>query len=171
MRKNVTRKAFRRRYRDVFKGDAEWRKIKVKPAASPIKWDANSTYVQNPPYFAGMTMTPDAGDRHRRCPHARIVPRFDHHRPHLARRFDQGRLARPAVILSARCRPHRLQLLWIAARQSRGDDARHLRQYPHQEPDGAGRRRAASPSTIPRGEQMPIYDAAMQYQAPTTFRW
>jgi aconitate hydratase len=38
-------------------------------------------------------------------------------------------------------RPAGLQLLRLAARQSRGDDARHVRQHPHQEPDGAGRRR------------------------------
>ena len=37
--------------------------------------------------------------------------------------------------------PGRLQLLRLAPRQPRGDDARHLRQYPHQERDGAGRRR------------------------------
>ena len=35
----------------------------------------------------------------------------------------------------------RLQPVRHAARQSRSDDARHLRQYPAQEPDGAGRRR------------------------------
>ena len=29
VRKNVTRKAFAKRYKDVFKGDAQWRKIKV----------------------------------------------------------------------------------------------------------------------------------------------
>jgi aconitate hydratase len=59
MRRHVTAKAFRRRYGDVFKGDAEWRKIKVKPTLT-YRWDVNSTYVQNPPYFTGMTLTPDS---------------------------------------------------------------------------------------------------------------
>jgi aconitate hydratase len=58
VRKHVTAKAFRQRYGDVFKGDAAWRKIKVKGGLT-YQWDANSTYVQNPPYFTGMTLTPD----------------------------------------------------------------------------------------------------------------
>jgi aconitate hydratase len=59
VRRHVTPKAFRQRYGDVFKGDAEWRKIKVKPTLT-YQWDVNSTYVQNPPYFTGMTLTPDS---------------------------------------------------------------------------------------------------------------
>src|SRR5439155_2808125 len=58
VRKNVTRAAFQRRYKDVFKGDAEWRKIKIEGGLT-FKWSPSSTYVQNPPYFAGMTMTPE----------------------------------------------------------------------------------------------------------------
>src|SRR6185436_337917 len=58
VRKNVTRAAFLKRYKDVFKGDAEWRKIKIAGGLT-FKWSPSSTYVQNPPYFAGMTMTPE----------------------------------------------------------------------------------------------------------------
>ena len=36
---------------------AEWRKIKVEGGLT-YGWDARSTYVQNPPYFAGMSLTP-----------------------------------------------------------------------------------------------------------------
>ncbi|MCX7345385.1 MAG: aconitate hydratase AcnA, partial [Alphaproteobacteria bacterium] len=57
VRKNVTRKAFAKRYKDVFKGDAQWRKIKVTKGMN-YAWDATSTYVANPPYFDGLTMTP-----------------------------------------------------------------------------------------------------------------
>jgi aconitate hydratase len=57
VRKNVTRKAFAKRYKDVFKGDAQWRKIKVTKGMN-YSWDAKSTYVANPPYFEGLTMTP-----------------------------------------------------------------------------------------------------------------
>ena len=57
VRKNVTRKAFAKRYADVFKGDAQWRKIKVTKGMN-YDWDLNSTYVANPPYFEGLTMTP-----------------------------------------------------------------------------------------------------------------
>ena len=44
---------FTRKYGDVFKGDANWRKIAVKGGLT-YKWDDRSTYVQNPPYFDGM---------------------------------------------------------------------------------------------------------------------
>jgi len=57
VRKNVTRKAFAKRYKDVFKGDAQWRKIKVTKGMN-YAWDSASTYVANPPYFDGLTMTP-----------------------------------------------------------------------------------------------------------------
>ncbi|MGB8314634.1 MAG: aconitate hydratase AcnA [Aestuariivirga sp.] len=57
VRKHVTRKAFAKRYKDVFKGDAEWRKIKVTKGLT-YAWDGKSTYVASPPYFEGMSMTP-----------------------------------------------------------------------------------------------------------------
>jgi aconitate hydratase len=51
--KNVTKQIFARKYADVFKGDANWRKIAVKGGLT-YAWDDRSTYVQNPPYFEGM---------------------------------------------------------------------------------------------------------------------
>jgi aconitate hydratase A / 2-methylisocitrate dehydratase len=51
--KNITKQMFTRKYGDVFKGDANWRKIAVKGGLT-YKWDDRSTYVQNPPYFEGM---------------------------------------------------------------------------------------------------------------------
>ena len=57
VRKNVTRKAYAKRYKDVFKGDTQWRKIKVTKGMN-YAWDQNSTYVANPPYFDGLAMTP-----------------------------------------------------------------------------------------------------------------
>jgi len=57
MKKCISAKLFRDRYSDVFKGDANWRKIK--PAAGETyKWNSSSTYVQNPPYFTTMKKTP-----------------------------------------------------------------------------------------------------------------
>ncbi|TPL69799.1 aconitate hydratase AcnA [Mesorhizobium sp. B2-4-1] len=52
--KNVTRELFARKYADVFKGDENWQNVKA-PEGQTYAWDDNSTYVQNPPYFAGMT--------------------------------------------------------------------------------------------------------------------
>jgi aconitate hydratase len=48
---------FKRQYADVFKGDAEWRELEV-PRGETYTWQSDSTYVKNPPYFDGMTMTP-----------------------------------------------------------------------------------------------------------------
>ncbi len=58
IKKFVTKKVFKSRYADVFKGDVNWRKVKA-PMGETYKWDMSSTYVQNPPYFEGMTMTPE----------------------------------------------------------------------------------------------------------------
>ena len=44
-------------YANVFRGDANWIAIKT-PAGKVYSWDNKSTYVKNPPYFDGMTMTP-----------------------------------------------------------------------------------------------------------------
>jgi aconitate hydratase len=57
IRKSVTASAFRARYADVFKGDANWRSVKVKKGQT-YDWDIGSTYVQNPPYFDGMKIAP-----------------------------------------------------------------------------------------------------------------
>jgi len=48
---------FRKSYGNVFTGDANWSSIKV-PAGKIYSWEDKSTYVRNPPYFDGMTMTP-----------------------------------------------------------------------------------------------------------------
>ena len=57
VRKTMSKAMFTRKYGDLFEGDAHWRKIKVEAAAT-FKWDRKSTYVQNPPYFVGMSKTP-----------------------------------------------------------------------------------------------------------------
>ncbi|MCZ7660419.1 MAG: aconitate hydratase AcnA [Xanthobacteraceae bacterium] len=57
IRKVITKNLFARKYADVFKGDTRWRKITVKGGMT-YNWDAKSTYVQNPPYFVGMSRMP-----------------------------------------------------------------------------------------------------------------
>ena len=57
IQENITRELFKSRYADVFKGDPNWQKIKTASSLT-YPWDQSSTYVQNPPYFNGMTMTP-----------------------------------------------------------------------------------------------------------------
>jgi aconitate hydratase len=53
IRKSINKQMFTRKYGDVFKGEANWRKISVKGGLT-FKWDDRSTYVQNPPYFEDM---------------------------------------------------------------------------------------------------------------------
>ena len=53
----VTPEMFRTRYGDVFTGDEDWQAIEA-PAGQTYAWDAGSTYVQHPPYFQGMAAEP-----------------------------------------------------------------------------------------------------------------
>lgn len=54
---NIDSDMFRTRYSNVYLGDAHWQKIAVEGSAT-YSWPAASTYIANPPYFEGMTMTP-----------------------------------------------------------------------------------------------------------------
>ncbi len=53
----ISREMFQSRYAHVFTGDARWQAINV-TGSDTYKWRAGSTYVANPPYFEGLTMTP-----------------------------------------------------------------------------------------------------------------
>jgi aconitate hydratase len=51
--RTVTSEAFRAKYADVFKGDEKWQGVETTDSLT-YDWPAQSTYVQNPPYFEGM---------------------------------------------------------------------------------------------------------------------
>ncbi|MFN3970521.1 MAG: aconitate hydratase AcnA [Gemmobacter sp.] len=53
----VTREAFQKKYADVFKGDEKWQGVETTEAET-YDWPASSTYIQNPPYFRGMSPNP-----------------------------------------------------------------------------------------------------------------
>ena len=55
--KSVKPASFKAKYGQVFKGDTNWRKVKLVKGKT-YQWDAASTYVKNPPYFDGMTVKP-----------------------------------------------------------------------------------------------------------------
>jgi aconitate hydratase len=55
--KTVTREAFLKKYADVFKGDEKWQAVQT-PDSETYDWPAASTYIQNPPYFQGMSKDP-----------------------------------------------------------------------------------------------------------------
>ncbi|MFN3953171.1 MAG: aconitate hydratase AcnA [Pararhodobacter sp.] len=50
----VTREMFIQKYADVFKGDAKWQGVETTDSET-YDWPASSTYIQNPPYFRGMS--------------------------------------------------------------------------------------------------------------------
>ncbi|WP_460273303.1 aconitate hydratase AcnA [Celeribacter sp. ULVN23_4] len=52
--KTVTREAFLKKYADVFKGDEKWQGVEVS-GGETYDWPPESTYIQNPPYFQGMS--------------------------------------------------------------------------------------------------------------------
>ena len=49
---------FKDSYGDVFAGDSRWKGLDV-PEGEIFEWDETSTYVQNPPYFEGMSVDVD----------------------------------------------------------------------------------------------------------------
>ncbi|MFL5227277.1 MAG: aconitate hydratase AcnA, partial [Microvirga sp.] len=55
--RTITGELFKRRYSDVFTGDSNWKGIPVATGLT-YEWPIGSTYVQNPPYFEGMTKDP-----------------------------------------------------------------------------------------------------------------
>ena len=55
---------FRKEYAEVFAGDAQWQAIAV-PQAATYQWQADSTYIQHPPFFEGIAgEPPQIGDIH-----------------------------------------------------------------------------------------------------------
>ncbi|NML04185.1 aconitate hydratase AcnA [Sphingomonas sp. G-3-2-10] len=57
MAANIDDGMFRARYGNVYQGDKHWSAISVE-GSDTYNWPPASTYIHNPPYFAGMTMTP-----------------------------------------------------------------------------------------------------------------
>jgi aconitate hydratase len=55
--RTITSELFKTRYADVFTGDANWKTVTFEPGLT-YQWPPGSTYVQNPPYFEGMTKEP-----------------------------------------------------------------------------------------------------------------
>jgi aconitate hydratase A / 2-methylisocitrate dehydratase len=57
IRDSLTSDMFRTRYGAVFAGDEYWQQVPV-AGGETFSWQSDSTYIANPPYFDGMTMTP-----------------------------------------------------------------------------------------------------------------
>jgi len=57
LEKSIKKESYERIYSAVFEGDANWKALPV-PTGKLFSWEATSTYIANPPYFAGMTIDP-----------------------------------------------------------------------------------------------------------------
>src|SRR5208282_1100163 len=55
--KSVTRQQFTRQYADVFNGSDAWRAIRT-PETALYKWEEDSTYIQEPPFFENLAPKP-----------------------------------------------------------------------------------------------------------------
>jgi aconitate hydratase len=55
--KSLSPDMFRKRYGDVFKGPVEWQKVEV-AGGTTYAWNAGSTYIADPPYFTDMPKDP-----------------------------------------------------------------------------------------------------------------
>ena len=162
-RKVVNESMFAERYGDVFKGDKNWQGIQVAEGQT-YQWDMGSTYVQNPPYFEGLSMTPEpVAD----IVEARVLGIFgdsittDHISP-----AGNIRKASPAGDYLSRHQVPVSEFNSYGARRGnhevmmRGTLANiRLRNRITPEIEGGVTRH------FPSGEVMPIYDAAMRYKA------
>jgi aconitate hydratase len=168
VRTAVTAGMFAARYGDVFKGDSHWQAIKVSGGRT-YDWPISSTYVKNPPYFEGMTMTPapikDVSE-------ARILALFgdsittDHISPagSIKKSSPAGRYLSEHQVAQgdfnsygARRGNHEVMM--------RGTFANiRIKNAMLRDASGAV---IEGPDTIhqPSGERMAMYDAAMRYQA------
>ncbi|BAT20346.1 aconitate hydratase AcnA [Asaia bogorensis] len=62
IKSSVTRESFVERYGSISKGTKQWQALAVASDARTFAWSDNSTYIQKPPYFEGLTKEP--GETH-----------------------------------------------------------------------------------------------------------
>ncbi len=166
MRAVVSPEQFQHEYAQVFTGDARWQTLPV-PAGDRFAWDAESTYVRKPPFFEGLATEPGALSD---IPDARVLVlagdsiTTDHISPAGNFKADspagkyltaKGVAARDFNSYGARRGNHEVMMRGtfgntrlhnLLAEGKEGYWTRHL----------------------PDGEIMPIYDAAMRYEAEGT---
>ncbi|MEH6744930.1 aconitate hydratase AcnA [Hyphomonas sp.] len=166
MVKAVTPQMFAERYSDVFKGDEHWQGIEVS-GGQTYSWPPASTYVQNPPYFEGMGLDIDAP---KDVENARVLALFgdsittDHISP-----AGSIKASSPAGVYLQEHQVSPLDFNSYGSRRGnhevmmRGTFA-NIRIKNQMVPGVEG----GVTVHYPDGEQMPIYDAAMKYEAEGT---
>ncbi|HEX5961272.1 MAG TPA: aconitate hydratase AcnA [Rhodanobacteraceae bacterium] len=157
---------FTKNYGEVFKGSKEWNAVEV-PEGDQYAWDGKSTYIKNPPYFDGMTMELP---RHQDISGARCIGLFgdsittDHISPAGAIKKDS-----PAgkYLMARGVQPKDFN----SYGSRRGNDDVMVRgtfaniRIKNRLLDGV---EGGFTMHVPSGQQMSIYDAAMQYKSEKT---
>ena len=164
---SLDRSQFLRRYGEVFQGTKEWQAIEVDSSSETYHWNGGSTYVQNPPYFDGITMEPKPISD---IVGARVLALFgdnittDHISPagNIKKESPAGDylgehqvMQRDFNSYGARRGNHQIMM--------RGTFANiRIKNEMVQDADGKG---VEGGWTLYDGEQVPIYDAAQRYMA------
>ncbi|HBJ94770.1 MAG TPA: aconitate hydratase AcnA, partial [Hyphomonadaceae bacterium] len=160
----VTPEMFANRYGNVFAGTEEWRAIEA-PTSQTFDWDDSSTYVRNPPYFEGMTMAVDP-DRVKNITGARLLAKLgdsittDHISPAGSIRRDS-----PAGDYLGQYQVMPVDFNSYGSRRGnhevmmRGTFA-NIRLRNELAPGTTG-----GMTRMPDGKELPIYDAAMHFDA------
>ena len=162
---SVRGEMFRARYADVFTGDERWRALRhargrplrvgagldVRPAAAVLRRDAAASRepVGDIEGARCLVMVGDSVTTDHISPAGAIKPDS-----------PAGR-----YLHRARRRAQRLQLVRLAARQPRGDGARHVRERAAAEPARPGLARGRGRCTCPTGEETTIFEASERYLA------
>src|SRR5690606_21143551 len=166
IRKSVTPEMFRSRYGNVFEGPEEWRELRT-GGSETYRWSAGSTYVKRPPYFEDMQPEPGEvtdvfgarnlallGDS---ITTDHISPAGSIKRDSPAGEYLIEHQVRPAEFNSYGSRRGNHEVMM------RGTFA-NIRIRNELAPGTEG----GVTKHIPSGQIMPIYDAAMKYQAEGT---
>jgi len=153
---------FRNQYASVFEGDETWQSLPI-PDSETYDWDSSSTYIQNPPFFEGLTAEVDDVKPVRE---ARILALLgdsittDHISPAGAIKADspaghylQGHDVEPIDFNSYGSRRGNHEVMM------RGTFA-NIRIRNEMTPDIEG----GFTKHLPQGEEISIYGAAMRYQ-------
>ena len=136
----VTGDLYKSRYANVFAGDANWRAVQGRNRPD-LQVEHDFHVRAEPSVLRRHRDETRANSRYRRCTHSLPVSRFDYHRPYFSGRFHQDGISSRLLFAGTSSPTRGFQSVRNPPRQPRSHDARHVRQYTHQEPDGAGRSR------------------------------
>ncbi|MGH9218062.1 MAG: aconitate hydratase AcnA, partial [Vicinamibacterales bacterium] len=160
---SVTSEAFRQQYSSVFAGDSRWQKLPV-PNGDQFEWEAASTYIRKPPFLEGLSMTPSAAGEVRDAralavlgdsittDHISPAGNIKANSPAGKYLIEHGVEAKDFNSYGSRRGNHEVMM-----RGTFANTRIRNRMVPGIE--------GGVTSYLPGGEVMPIYDAAMKYQA------